>query len=453
MYVIARHSKIKSAGELRAALRHNCREQYTPNADPKKTPLNGGDNVTVSGAMGKYRQLLGDHKPRKNAVHAVEYMFSASPEWFANKDRSEVLEYLRDCTNYVKAKYGAENVISVRHHFDETSPHTHVVVVPMSHGKLNAKHYLGGSKAVAQQFQHDIGKIGEKYGLQRGQEGSRATHTSIKEFQAIVAEVGGDYKKMMELIKKGRQAERTEQLNGKAMTTAAKALKEANKKAGQYHTQLDGTKAQLAETKSLLKQIKAEHAEALKAATKSHDKEALKLKKEIDQLNKQVVSLTKDRERWKQRFKKAEETADARWLEKNAEYIEKLKEDERRNRHDRRKIDETMSRIEQVESDLTEKQEKVERTFANAAESAAKVIAESATMSHDTVKLPAGVAEEVMFKNEFDEIVTRYAAKAAAKAARSAQNALESNASSDPLPTPSPEPEKRTRRKSGPTMG
>src|SRR5690554_2409755 len=235
MFVIARHSKIKSTGELRASLKHNCREQNTPNADPEKTPLNGGDNVTVNGAMKRYRALLGDHKARKNAVHAIEYMFSASPEWFKDKDRTQVLDYLRDCTNYVKDKYGVKNVISVRYPFDETTPHAHVVVVPMHNQKLNAKHYIGGSRAVAQEFQKDIGKLGQRHGLQRGQEGSTASHTTVQEFYKMVEEIGGDKQEVLKLINRGKLKEQNEENLGKVRNDSAKVVKAANKRAGEYH--------------------------------------------------------------------------------------------------------------------------------------------------------------------------------------------------------------------------
>ena len=456
MFVIARHSKIKSTGELRAALKHNCREQNTPNADPSKTPLNGGDNVTVDGAMGKYRQLLGDHKARKNAVHAVEYMFSASPEWFKDKDRTQVLDYLRDCTNYVRDKFTAQNVISVRYHFDETTPHAHVIVIPMHQGKLNAKHYIGGSRAVAQQFQQDIGKLGQRHGLQRGQQGSKASHTTIQEFYATASQ---DQRDIVALALKAKGQKNAERINGAALTTAAKAMKEANKKAGQYHAQLGGIKTQLAETKSLLKQVKADHAKALKDATMSHDKEARKLRGEIDQLNKQVVALTNDRNRWKTRAKKADENAEKLWLEKNAKYLENLEKDRYANRKNRRENEKKAEYLELESATLSREREELEETkdrlYAKHDELNER-LDQTVTLSHETVEIPqtldpaarkkllAGL-RDVIHQHEKDENQ-----KAFLKAAK---QAAQTHSNPDPLHTPSPEPEKRQKRKSGPTMG
>lgn len=447
MFVIARHSKIKSTGELRAALKHNCREQPTPNADPEKTPLNGGDNVTVNGAMKRYRELLGDHKARKNAVHAVEYMFSASPEWFANKDRTQVLDYLRDCTNYVRDKFTSKNVISVRYHFDETTPHAHVVVVPMHEGKLNARHYIGGSRAVAQAFQADIGKLGQRHGLQRGQEGSTATHTTIQEFYKMVEEIGGDKQAVLKLINRGKSKEQNAENLGKIRNDSAKALKEANKKAGQYHAQLGGIKTQLAETKSLLKQTKAEHAKALKSATLSHNKEAKKLRSEIDKLNKQVVSLTNDRNRWKTRAKKADENAEKLWLEKNAKYLENLEKDRHSNLKNRRENEKRAEYLELESETLSREREELEETksrLENMEMVLAKRLDKTVKMSHEIIEIPQTLdpAARKKLRDGLRDVIHKHDKEAA-----------QAHSDPDPIHTPSPEPEKRQKRKSGPTMG
>jgi hypothetical protein len=61
-------------------------------------------------------------------------------------------------------------------------------VVPLdSQGKLNAKSFLGG-KATLSAMQTDFAeKVGRAHGLERGLEGSRATHTTISEYYGRVS--------------------------------------------------------------------------------------------------------------------------------------------------------------------------------------------------------------------------------------------------------------------------
>lgn len=62
---------------------------------------------------------------------------------------------------------------------DETTPHLVVYVVPIDKkGKLNCRHLNGRDKMTA--MQTDFANVaGAKYGLQRGQEGSKAKHEEV----------------------------------------------------------------------------------------------------------------------------------------------------------------------------------------------------------------------------------------------------------------------------------
>jgi hypothetical protein len=90
---------------------------------------------------------------------------------------------------WLKAKHGAENVIATAVHRDETSPHLVAYVVPLDdQGKLNAKAFLGG-KAKLSAMQTDFAdSVGRKHGLERGLEGSKATHTAIREYYGHIGQ-------------------------------------------------------------------------------------------------------------------------------------------------------------------------------------------------------------------------------------------------------------------------
>jgi len=111
---------------------------------------------------------------------AIEYFIGASPEAF--KDHMGGGEYFKEALAWLKQRHGAENVISSHIHRDETSPHMVVYVVPRDGDKLNAKKWLGGKAALSKMQTDFAEKVGQKFGLQRGIEGSKAKHKTIKEF-------------------------------------------------------------------------------------------------------------------------------------------------------------------------------------------------------------------------------------------------------------------------------
>ena len=70
-------------GSVAASMQHCYRERNTHNADQERTPDNQHLVAkSTDEAMGKLRALLPE-KRRKDAVLAVEYVMTASPEWFA----------------------------------------------------------------------------------------------------------------------------------------------------------------------------------------------------------------------------------------------------------------------------------------------------------------------------------------------------------------------------------
>lgn len=183
-FAILRVGKIKTKGHLGAALGHNFRERDTPNADLNRK----GDNLVLKGpGTGKGVIEAWDarapEKIRKNAVHALEYFVGGSPEKVHAMGRDEQNNYFRRALDWLKDRHGAENVLSAVVHRDETTPHMQVLVIPLdARGKLNARELVGG-KDKLRQMQTDFARdVGQPFGLERGQERSRATHQTIQEY-------------------------------------------------------------------------------------------------------------------------------------------------------------------------------------------------------------------------------------------------------------------------------
>ncbi|EDM5333916.1 hypothetical protein CTB25_23130 [Salmonella enterica subsp. enterica serovar Muenster] len=188
-FAILRAEKLKTPGNIAGSLAHTFRTRDTPNADASRTPAN---EVLAGGAApDEVKQAIAKRLPEKrrsDAVLAVEYFIGASPEAFSGGQDGSA--YFRDALDWLKARHGAENVVSAVIHRDETSPHMTAMVVPLDEaGKLNAKKFLGG-RATLSAMQTDFAeKVGRRHGLERGLEGSKATHKTIREFYGELQQV------------------------------------------------------------------------------------------------------------------------------------------------------------------------------------------------------------------------------------------------------------------------
>ena len=188
-YAILRVQKLKDKGSIRRSLKHSFRAQDTPNADPERTPDNSHHfSHSVDHAMDNItKQLNTQKKIRKNAVLAVEYLVTGSPESILGKTRSQQDDYFQDAIHWLTEKHGAENVVYAGIHRDEQTPHLYAYVVPIDEKeKLNCRAFLGGAKML-NEMQTDFAEtVGIKHGLERGIEGSKAKHQSIKKHYAAI---------------------------------------------------------------------------------------------------------------------------------------------------------------------------------------------------------------------------------------------------------------------------
>jgi hypothetical protein len=209
-YAILRTQKLKHLASVRRSLKHAFREQDTPNADAELTPQNIhiGANSADEG-MSKVAALLPE-KRRSDAVLAIEYLITASPEVMHGKSREQQDAYFADSLNWLKARHGAENVVYAGIHHDETTPHMYAYVVPIdaTTGRLNAKKWLGGAKALSQMQTEFAANVGLKHGLERGIEGSKAKHQTVRQFYSQIEKpvkevrIGAEYLKPR-VLKKG----------------------------------------------------------------------------------------------------------------------------------------------------------------------------------------------------------------------------------------------------------
>lgn len=186
-FAIMRCKKLKAAGSVAAAFSHCFRERETFNADEKRTPLNVHFAATsVAEAKQKLADLLPE-KRRKDAVLAVEYLMTASPDWWKNASSEQQDVFFKKSYAWLAKKYGADRIVVASVHRDETSPHLSAFVVPLTQdGRLSAREFIG-DRAKMSLDQTTYAQAVQELGLERGVMGSRAKHQSIKAFYAALA--------------------------------------------------------------------------------------------------------------------------------------------------------------------------------------------------------------------------------------------------------------------------
>ena len=183
-YAILRTEKLKTMGNIGGSLAHNYRTRETPNAVDERLHLNKHDMASADEVKAAIVARLPE-KRRSDSVLCVEYFIGASPDYFTGDDPKGE-RYFATAVEWLKQRHGAENVVATSVHHDETSPHLVAYVVPLDNdGKLNAKSFLGG-RAKLTAMQTDFAQAVGRHGLDRGIEGSKAKHQSIREYYAKV---------------------------------------------------------------------------------------------------------------------------------------------------------------------------------------------------------------------------------------------------------------------------
>jgi hypothetical protein len=203
--VILRVEKLKTIGEIAAMTNHWLRTRPTPNSDPNRRKR----NRIVHGASNphqEFKELIKRKKItkfRKNGVLMLEFVLTFSPEYIRDSStgalrpdaNQRVKEWLILSRKWMLEKFG-DNCISIIYHACERTPHIHCVVCPLElktrkSGKtewaLNARAITGGADKLSR-LQDSYAEALESTGLKRGIKGSKAKHTTLKQFYGAISE-------------------------------------------------------------------------------------------------------------------------------------------------------------------------------------------------------------------------------------------------------------------------
>lgn len=234
---IMRVEKIKSLVELRARARHNTRESMSDNVDASRSHLNGiAGYGTAKGVVDYAKKKIEECRGRgqtirSDAVLAVEYVLTASPEWWTGATKPTKSAFIKQAREWLEEQHGKDNVVSVFYHQDETSEHIHAFCVPIDpEGKLNCKHFLGGAyklKCLQDSYAQKMGV----FGLYRGITNSKSKHVTLKQFANTLA-IPAPVPTKLDYIKAsiGMKSETLEQVQQRAKFAEANALNSASLK-------------------------------------------------------------------------------------------------------------------------------------------------------------------------------------------------------------------------------
>ena len=266
----------------------NYKSMKNPQIDKSRTHLNYHtlpyEKKYLSFIDERIKKLAPKRKIKDDAVLITSFILGSDKEFFDGISPETQKQFFDDCTEFFAERYGKENVTSAVVHLDESTPHLHFNLMPVTGGRLCAKELF--DRAALRELQTDFYEVvGKKYGLKRGKEGSTAKHLDTVAFKT---------KKMTEAAEeKIREAEEAQ--------TAAKPVKE------------------------LIESYESARSEKIPFSGKKKETEIIALRMKNSELEKQNNVLAKDNGDLYDELKRKEKTATVnegavKLLEKLLEY-------------------------------------------------------------------------------------------------------------------------------------
>lgn len=186
-HAIMRIQKIKGMQALAEREKHNTRRKTVLTAD-------GSKNITVEGftglvgrvkALEKQIDANNKRKTRKDAVRAIEVLFTSDKAFFKRVDCEQ---YFEECKKWLIATFGEENFLQAVTHLDEETPHMHAILTTVKEGKFNYSGYINGRQDLRALQDSFFAQV-EHLGLERGEkvELTKATYQTNKDWNRNVA--------------------------------------------------------------------------------------------------------------------------------------------------------------------------------------------------------------------------------------------------------------------------
>ncbi len=230
----------KAKGNDAGTTAHIERTIHPQNADESRTHLNRelvdfpqGVETRTQAIQHRIETAGITRKIKTDQVRAMRIMLSGSPDEMQKiQDTGQLDEWCNDNLDWLKQTFGSENLVSASLHLDEKTPHIHATVVPIvtgerrkakqeqsttkkkyktkkpSSARLCADDVMARDKLKA--YQESYALRMQKYGLQRGIEGSEAKHINAQQYNRELSIQNQEIQENIEILQKEKEAKQKE---------------------------------------------------------------------------------------------------------------------------------------------------------------------------------------------------------------------------------------------------
>lgn len=175
-YGIIRLAKFNSSA-VRGIQIHDEREKEKSHSNPDIDFSKSEDNYSLQERQNKtYNQIIKERieslelkkAVRKDAVVMCSFVITSDKDFFNNNTPETEKEYFKQAYEFIKNRYGEQNIISAEVHKDETTPHLHINFIPVTEDdRLSAKSLF--DKKSLKVLQDDFHRVVAKnFNLERG---------------------------------------------------------------------------------------------------------------------------------------------------------------------------------------------------------------------------------------------------------------------------------------------
>ena len=185
-YAIMRFAKYKGP-EITNIEAHNERRKENYASNPDIDLSRSKYNFHLIEPSGRYRAeaerqiSAAGCRTRKDSIRVVEVLFTATPDFFKEKNRAEVKAFFTEALYFFEKQQAKETILSAVVHMDEKTPHMHLSFVPLTaDGRLSAKDIVGNKKKLTwwqdKFWEHMVQKYPD---LERGESASQTGRDHI----------------------------------------------------------------------------------------------------------------------------------------------------------------------------------------------------------------------------------------------------------------------------------
>ena len=154
--------KLKDLGAMQSYLTEHAKKN--PDVDLSLSYMNHAiENLSPeeleSRVTDRIAQLHLKKRPRFDSIGIEDILVSPSEEFMDNVELCFREQYFQDSLHFFQSRYGKENIMYCQCHMDESEPHIHVGIVPItSEGQLSATKLFTyqESKLLASEFHKDV---------------------------------------------------------------------------------------------------------------------------------------------------------------------------------------------------------------------------------------------------------------------------------------------------------